>query len=154
MKCPQCEAVESKVIESRDLGDGSALRRRRVCNACEHRFTTYERIERPQLMVVKNGGKDRQLFDRNKILNGLNRAIEKRPVSALQVEAMVSDIERSIYSEGEAEVSTQQIGEMVMDRLARLDDVAYVRFASVYRRFKDLSSFEQELKRLKKRPKV
>jgi transcriptional repressor NrdR len=144
MKCNRCQSDDIKVIESRDVVDGQAIRRRRMCNACGQRFTTYERIERPQLIVIKNDGK-RELFNRSKLLNGLYRACEKTPVSSLQLDGIVTMIEQDLYACGEQEVSSSKVGELVMDRLARLNEVAYVRFASVYRRFKDIASFEKEL---------
>lgn len=144
MKCTQCGSDDIKVIESRDVAEGQAIRRRRLCNACQYRFTTYERLERPQLIVIKNDG-TRQLFNRDKLLAGLFRACEKTSVTSLELEKMVSDIEQELYACGEQEVQSSKIGEMVMDHLARLNEVAYVRFASVYRRFKDIASFEHEL---------
>lgn len=144
MKCNRCQSDDIKVIESRDVVDGQAIRRRRMCNACGQRFTTYERIERPQLIVIKNDGK-RELFNRSKLLNGLYRACEKTPVTSLQLDGIVTMIEQDLYACGEQEVSSSKVGELVMDRLARLNEVAYVRFASVYRRFKDIASFEKEL---------
>lgn len=150
MKCVQCHHEDTKVIESREAADGEAIRRRRACPECGHRFTTYERVERPQLVIVKHDG-TRQLFSRDKLLSGLNRACEKTKVTNLQIEKLVTDVERQLYSCGEAEVSSTKIGEMIMERLARLDEVAYVRFASVYRRFKDIASFEKELSQIKQR---
>lgn len=144
MRCSQCLSDDIKVIESRDVADGQAVRRRRMCNKCGYRFTTYERIERPQLIVIKHDG-TRQLFNRNKLLGGLYRACEKTPVTSLQLEHMVNDIEENLYSCGEQEVSSAIIGDLVMQRLSLLNEVAYVRFASVYRRFKDIASFEKEL---------
>lgn len=144
MKCTQCQSDDIKVIESRDVSMGQAIRRRRMCNGCGHRFTTYERLERPQLIIIKNDG-TRELFSRSKLLAGLYRACEKTPVSSLQLEQVVDAIEQELYACGEQEVSSRRIGELVMDNLARLNEVAYVRFASVYRRFKDIKSFEQEL---------
>lgn len=144
MKCSQCQHADTKVIESRDVTDGEAIRRRRACERCEHRFTTYERIERPQIIVVKNTG-NRELFSREKLLSGLYRACEKTPVTSLQLERLVSDIEQCIHACGDQEVSTSKVGDMVMERLAVLNEVAYVRFASVYRRFKDIAGFEREL---------
>ena len=144
MKCSQCQQADTKVIESRDVSEGDAIRRRRVCTNCEHRFTTYERIERPQIIVIKNNGA-RELYNRDKLLAGLYRACEKTPVTGLQLERVVSDIEKEIYGCGEQEVASTAIGEMVMNRLATLNEVAYVRFASVYRRFKDIAGFEREL---------
>ncbi len=144
MKCNQCHSDDIKVIESRDVAEGQAIRRRRMCVACGQRFTTYERLERPQLIIIKNGG-TRELFNRSKLLGGLYRACEKTPVTSLQLEDVVNNVERDLYACDEQEVSSAKVGELVMDQLARLNEVAYVRFASVYRRFKDIASFEQEL---------
>src|SRR5579884_959660 len=144
MKCTQCQSDDIKVIESRDVAEGQAIRRRRMCNNCSHRFTTYERLERPQLIVIKNDGK-RELFNRSKLLAGLYRACEKTPVTSLELEKVVDSIEQELYACGDQEVKSTRVGELVMDRLAKLNEVAYVRFASVYRRFKDIASFEQEL---------
>jgi transcriptional repressor NrdR len=119
-----------------------------MCPDCNYRFTTYERLERPQLIVVKNDGK-RQMFNREKLLAGFYRACEKTPVTSMQIERAVSDIEQQLYACGDNEVASGKIGDLVMDRLSALDEVAYVRFASVYRRFKDISSFEQELLRIR-----
>lgn len=150
MKCNQCQCDDTKVIESRDAAGNESIRRRRMCVQCGHRFTTYERIERPQLIVVKHGG-TRELFNRQKLLAGLLRACEKTSVSSLQIELLVSDIERALYECGETEVASAAIGEHVMKRLSVLNEVAYVRFASVYRRFKDIESFERELSQIKQR---
>lgn len=150
MKCSQCSSVDTKVIESRDVSEGDSIRRRRSCPDCGYRFTTYERVERPQIIVVKNNG-IRELFNRDKLLAGLYRACEKTPVTGLQMEHLVADIEHQIYACGDQEVTTIQIGEMVMERLAVLNDVAYVRFASVYRGFKDIAGFERELLQIKER---
>ena len=144
MKCTQCQSDDIKVIESRDVAEGQAIRRRRMCNACEYRFTTYERLERPQLIVIKNDG-TRELFNRSKLLAGLYRACEKTPVTSVDLEKVVDSIEQELYACGDQEVQSNRVGELVMDQLARLNEVAYVRFASVYRRFKDIKSFEQEL---------
>jgi len=148
MKCEQCQHQDTKVIESRDVTDGQAIRRRRACIGCGYRFTTYERVERPQLIVVKNGG-NRERFNREKLLAGLYRACEKTPTTSLQLERLVSEIERQLYACGEPEVSSTKIGEMVMAELSALNEVAYVRFASVYRRFKDIAGFEKELTHIK-----
>ena len=148
MRCSQCQYADTKVIESRDAADNQAIRRRRVCTRCSYRFTTYERIERPQLVVVKNDG-TRQLFNREKLLDGLYRACDKTPVSALQLEGLVSGIEQQLYACGESEVASTKIGELVMDQLMQLNEVAYVRFASVYRRFKNITGFEKELSHIK-----
>lgn len=150
MKCSQCHYADTKVIESRDAADGEAIRRRRSCPECGYRFTTYERIERPQLIVVKNDGV-RELFNRQKLLGGLYRACEKTPVTNMQLERLVSDIEHQLYACGDPEVASNKIGEMIMDRLALINEVAYVRFASVYRRFKDIASFEKELSHIRER---
>lgn len=150
MRCSQCHVDDTKVIESREAGDGQAIRRRRSCARCGYRFTTYERVERPQLVVVKNDG-TRQLFNREKLLAGLYRACEKTSVTSLQLERLVSDIEQELYACGEPEIRSTQLGEKSMDRLIGLDEVAYVRFASVYRRFKDIAGFERELSQIKQR---
>ncbi len=150
MKCPQCQKTESKVIESRDVADGDSIRRRRECLACEYRYTTYERVERPNLVVVKKDG-TRQIFSRDKLLAGLDRATEKTPVTSVQLEDLIARVEKTLYETGEQDVSSRQIGELVMDELADLNEVAYVRFASVYRRFSDIKSFEKELTRMKSR---
>lgn len=152
MHCSHCNGDEIKVIESRDVADGQAIRRRRMCVACGYRFTTYERIERPQLIIIKHD-KTRELFSRQKLLSGLYRACEKTPVTSLQLERLVSEIEDALYACGDNEVQSTKIGELVMDRLAQLNEVAYVRFASVYRRFTDITSFEQELSTMKSRQK-
>ena len=153
MKCGQCSGDDTKVIESRDVAEGQAVRRRRECIHCGYRYTTYERIERPQLIIVKNDG-TRQLFSRQKLLSGLYRACEKTPVTSLQLEQLVHDIEQELYACAETEVKSGKIGEMVMDRLAVIDEVAYVRFASVYRRFRDIASFERELSQIRERKTV
>jgi len=147
MRCPYCSAADSKVIDSRPTEDGRAIRRRRECIQCGKRFTTYEKVEEMLFMVVKRDGR-RESFDRNKILNGIIRACEKRPVTLAQMEAIVDDVERGLNNMMEKEVSTQFIGEVVMDRLKELDEVAYVRFASVYRQFKDVSTFIAEIEKL------
>lgn len=144
MKCSQCTVADTKVIESRDVNDGESVRRRRECVECSHRFTTYERVERPVVTVVKSNG-TRELFDRQKLLVGLLRACEKTSVSSLQLERLVTEIEHEIQSCGEQEVQSAKIGGMVMTRLAKLNQVAYVRFASVYRKFTDIEGFEKEL---------
>ena len=149
MKCSRCQHEDTKVIESRDASDGQSTRRRRMCEACKYRFTTYERVERPLLVVIKNNG-TRELFNRAKLLAGLYRATEKTSVTNVQLERLVADVEESLYGADEEEVSTSRIGEMVMERLALLNEVAYVRFASVYRRFKDITGFERELLSIKR----
>ena len=150
MKCNQCQETDTKVIESRDVADGEAVRRRRACLKCNQRFTTYERIERPQLIVIKNNGV-REMFNRNKLLGGLYHACEKTAVTNLQLERLVNDIEKELQQCGDSEVSSAQIGNLVMERLAGLDEVAYVRFASVYRRFTDIAGFEKELSDIRER---
>ncbi len=150
MKCGQCSLADTKVIESRDVSEGEAIRRRRACPDCGYRFTTYERLERPQIIVIKNDG-TRELFNREKLLAGLYRACEKTPITSLQLERLVADIEQSVYDCGDQEVATVKLGEMVMERLAALNEVAYVRFASVYRRFKDIAGFERELLQIRER---
>ena len=147
MKCPFCGYSESKVIDSRPAEEGATIRRRRECLACQKRFTTYEIIERLPLVVVKRDG-SRQTFDRVKLINGMVRACEKRPVSLPQLESIADDIEQELQSSLEREVSTVAIGEMVMSRLKAVDEVAYVRFASVYRSFKDINTFMDELTKL------
>lgn len=148
MKCHHCQATDTKVIESRDVAEGQAIRRRRMCTVCGERFTTYERLERPQLVVVKNGGA-RQLFSREKMASGIYRACEKTPVTAMQIDKIVNDIEQALYACGESEIASGKIGDLIMERLVNVNDVAYVRFASVYRRFTDISNFERELSSMK-----
>ena len=147
MKCPYCGYPESKVVDSRHSDDGLSIRRRRECLQCQRRFTTYETVESLPIVVVKKDG-SRQSFDRNKILNGMLRACEKRPVSLAALETAALDIEQILQNSLEREVSTGQIGELVMERLKPLDEVAYVRFASVYRQFKDIDSFMRELNKI------
>lgn len=149
MKCPYCGFIEDKVIDSRPTDEGSAIRRRRECSKCLKRFTTYEKVEIVPVMVIKKD-KSMQVFDRNKILNGLLRACEKRPVSLGDLEKLADEIEMQICNSLRREVSSQEIGEMVMARLKDLDEVAYVRFASVYRQFKDINTFMDELRKLLK----
>jgi transcriptional repressor NrdR len=148
VKCSSCQSTQSKVIESRDVADGEAIRRRRQCLSCGHRFTTYERIERPSLVVVKRDG-TRQMFSREKLLAGLQHACEKTSVTNMQLEAFVAGIERELYGRGEPEVSSKDIGELIMQGLPKLSEVAYVRFASVYRHFKDITGFERELSKIR-----
>ncbi|MCP4641948.1 MAG: transcriptional repressor NrdR [bacterium] len=145
MRCPFCGHLESKVVDSRSSKEGDSIRRRRECLKCERRYTTYERIEEVAQMVIKKDGR-REQFDRWKIKSGILKACEKRPVSLDQVEALIDDVERGLFNSSEHEVATEMIGAAVMDRLKRLDEVAYVRFASVYRQFKDLNEFMDELK--------
>jgi transcriptional repressor NrdR len=147
MKCPYCENEDSKVIDSRHTEDGRAIRRRRECEKCGRRFTTYEKIEEMILMVIKKDG-SRQAFDRNKLLNGIIRACEKRPVSIAEMEKIVDDIERGLNNTMEKEVDSKLIGELVMEKLKDIDEVAYVRFASVYRQFTDVNTFVKEVESL------
>lgn len=149
MRCPYCDYQESKVIDSRPTEEGNAIRRRRECVKCEKRFTTYEKIETIPVMVVKKDS-SREPFSRAKVMNGVLRSCEKRPVAVDDIEMMVNDIETKIMNSLEREVTTETIGEMVMDRLKELDGVAYVRFASVYREFKDINTFMDELHKLLK----
>jgi len=148
MKCPQCSHENSKVVESREGGDGDSIRRRRECLECQHRFTTYERIERPNLAVVKKDG-DRELFDRGKLFRAIHRSVGKFFNSDVEIEEMVARVEDELYTEGSQEVSSNKIGDLVLAELAKRNEVAYVRFASVYREFKSLSEFEDALKQLK-----
>ena len=147
MKCPYCGHLESKVVDSRPADEGASIRRRRECLACHKRFTTYEIMESLPLMVVKKDG-NRQSFDKNKLLNGMIRACEKRPVSYNTLEKIADEIEQELQNSLERETSTERIGELVMERLKNVDEVAYVRFASVYRQFKDINTFMNELNKL------
>jgi transcriptional repressor NrdR len=147
MRCPFCTETENRVIDSRESHEGAVIRRRRECEKCQHRFTTYERVEELTPLIVKKDGR-REAFDRDKILAGLKKACEKRPVSIEQMEKVVAGIERSLQGLGEKEVPSTRIGESLMDALEGLDQVAYVRFASVYRSFKDIAEFMTELKDL------
>ena len=147
MKCPFCGFAESKVIDSRPAEEGATIRRRRECLACQKRFTTYEIIETLPLVVIKRDG-SRQAFDKMKVMNGMIRACEKRPVPLADLEAVADGIEAELQSSLEREISTTEIGEMVMSKLKDMDEVAYVRFASVYRQFKDINTFMDELTKL------
>ncbi len=147
MRCPFCQDPENKVIDSRESHEGAVIRRRRECLSCKRRFTTYERVEELNPLIVKKDGR-REAFDRDKIIAGLKKACEKRPVSVEQLEAVVTDLERRLQESGEKEVTSQFIGEELMRRLQSLDEVAYVRFASVYRSFRDIAEFMAELKEL------
>ncbi|HHV98496.1 MAG TPA: transcriptional repressor NrdR [Clostridiaceae bacterium] len=147
MKCPYCGYEDDRVIDSRPTEEGAAIRRRRECSKCLRRYTTYEKVESVPLMVIKKD-KTRQPFNREKIINGLLRACEKRPVSIDDVEKLVNEIESQLYNSLQREVTTKDIGEMVMMKLKNLDEVAYVRFASVYRQFKDINTFMDELRKL------
>ncbi|MBD5634533.1 MAG: transcriptional repressor NrdR [Candidatus Eremiobacteraeota bacterium] len=147
MICPGCRKSETRVVDSRD--DESVVRRRRECLDCKHRFTTYERMEAPRLFVVKKDGR-REQYNRDKVLTGLRRSCEKRPVSEAQMDETVATLERELFSRGESEVPTTMIGEKLMEALKRIDKVAYIRFASVYRSFDDVDSFQAELAELAK----
>ena len=145
MRCPFCGHLEDKVVDSRESKEGDSIRRRRECLVCARRFTSYERIDEIPYMVVKKDGR-RETFERNKIMAGLLRACEKRPISAAQLEAIVDEVEKSVQDTPERELSTNDIGKIIMRRLKTLDKVAYVRFASVYLEFEDVSEFMSELK--------
>ena len=147
MKCPYCDHPESKVLDSRLSKEMDAIRRRRECLACNKRFSTAERLEEGLPLVIKKDDR-REVFDRMKILNGLNKACEKRPISITNLEKIVSRIEYNLLEKGEREISASEIGQMVMEELRKLDEVAYVRFASVYRQFRDINEFMSELKDL------
>ncbi len=149
MKCLYCNCTDSKVVDSRASDDDKSIRRRRECCDCGRRFTTYETIEVTPVLVVKNNG-TRQAFNEEKIRNGIIKSCEKRPVPMSVIDEIVSDIARQVYNSMECEISSKEIGEMVMERLKKTDEVAYVRYASVYRSFKDISSFMAELKQLMK----
>lgn len=147
MKCPACGALDSKVVDSRPTEEYATIRRRRECIQCGKRFTTYEKIESTPILVVKKDGR-REVFDRQKVINALLKACGKRPVAISDMEAVVDDIEKELSNSLTQEVQSEQVGEMIMDRLKDLDEVAYVRFASVYRSFKDINTFMEELKKL------
>ncbi len=147
MNCPFCNYFETKVIDSRPTEEGQAIRRRRECLKCKKRFTTYEKIEQIPLMIIKKDG-SREVYDRNKMLNGIIKACEKRPVSMQNIEDMIDHIEKNLQSTMDKEIKSSLIGQLVMDALRKLDEVAYVRFASVYRQFKDINTFMEELKTL------
>lgn len=149
MKCPFCSFLDSKVVDSRNGKDGTSIRRRRECLKCNRRFTTYERNEEINLVIVKKDGR-REGFDRSKIIDGLEKACEKRPISVELIENLVSDLERELQETGEREVNSNVIGEILISKLYEIDEVAYVRFASVYRSFKDVNQFMDELKELLK----
>ncbi|MGN0159187.1 MAG: transcriptional regulator NrdR [Brotaphodocola sp.] len=150
MKCPYCNAVDTKVIDSRPADDNSAIRRRRQCETCGKRFTTYEKLETMPLMVIKKD-RSREAYDRSKIESGILHSCHKRPVSSQQISAAVDEIENQIFSMEEREIETAAIGEIVMQKLEQLDGVAYVRFASVYREFKDVNTFIEEVGKLLKK---
>ncbi|MBZ5201139.1 transcriptional regulator NrdR [Planomicrobium chinense] len=150
MKCPACQHNGTRVVDSRPVDDNKSIRRRRECESCGYRYTTFEKVEEMPLIVVKKDG-SREEFSREKVLRGLIRACEKRPVSLEVLEEVVFDIEKNLRRAGNAEVKSEEVGELVMDRLAGIDEVAYVRFASVYRQFKDITVFIDELKDLLKK---
>ena len=147
MKCPFCDKLKDRVVDSRESRDGLTVRRRRECLSCGRRFTSYEQIEDIPYMVVKNDG-SRQDFDRRKLLIGLHKACEKRPVAAKELQRIVDDVEHRLHEQEDREISTEEIGNLVMARLKELDQIAYVRFASVYRKFEDLDAFMEELNKL------
>lgn len=147
MKCPFCGYLEDKVVDSRPNDEGVVIRRRRECLGCGERFTTYEKVETMQLIVIKKDG-TRETFDRDKLMNGVVKSCEKRPVSIEKMEELVDDIEKNILNSMRKEVTSSEIGEMLMERLKDLDQVAYVRFASVYKEFKDIDTFMEELKKI------
>ncbi|MDI9475250.1 MAG: transcriptional regulator NrdR [Natronincolaceae bacterium] len=147
MRCPFCSHHESKVVDSRPTDEGQAVRRRRECMACAKRFTTYEKIDEIPLIVVKKNG-NREPYDKNKILNGVIKSCEKRPVSLQDIEKLVDGIEKQLYNTMEREITTEFIGNLVIDKIKELDEVAYVRFASVYREFKDINTFMDEVKKI------
>ena len=148
MKCPYCNSEDTKVIDSRPTEDGHAIRRRRGCEKCGKRFTTYEKVEESIIMIVKKDG-SREAFDRGKLMNGIIRACEKRPVPMATIEGMVDRIERGLNNLMQKEVKSDFIGELVMDELKKVDQVAYIRFASVYRQFTDVETFTEEIQKLK-----
>lgn len=147
MRCPFCNSADTKVIDSRPTEEGHAIRRRRGCDACGKRFTTYEKVEETILMVVKKDS-SREVFDRNKVLNGIVKACEKRPVSMTRIEEMVVEIEKELNNLMVREIDSNYIGELVMEQLKKADEVAYVRFASVYRQFTDVNTFLREIEKL------
>ncbi|WP_251860366.1 transcriptional regulator NrdR [Clostridium sp. Marseille-Q2269] len=147
MKCPYCAYGESRVVDSRSTEDGSSIRRRRECLKCNRRYTTYEKIETTPILVIKKN-MSREYFDRNKIVDGLMKACQKRPVSRKQIEQIADEVERHISNEMLTEVNTDKIGEIIMKNLKNIDEVSYVRFASVYRQFKDINTFMKEIKNL------
>ena len=147
MRCPYCKQLDSRVIDSRGADDGNSIRRRRECTACGRRFTTYEVVEKMPLIVIKNDGR-RVVFDHDKLLNGLIRSCDKRNISTEKIVALADEIERELRNTMDREVTTKAIGELVMEKLRHFDEVAYIRFASVYRKFADISMFKEELEEL------
>lgn len=150
MQCPRCQNENSKVVDSRKADNGQAIRRRRECTNCGYRYTTFERRQETPILVVKKDG-NREEFNREKLLRGVMRASEKRPVTYSEMENLVEEVEREIRKLNQTEVPSEQVGDMVMDRLSELDEVAYIRFASVYRQFKDVDAYKNEVQRLEKR---
>ena len=148
MKCPYCDNIDTKVIDSRPTEDGHAIRRRRGCDKCGRRFTTYEKVEASIHMVIKSDGKRREAFDRDKLFRGIARACEKRPVSAETMENIVNSVERELNNLMVKEIDSKRIGELVMEELKKVDEVAYIRFASVYRQFTDVNTFITEVEKL------
>lgn len=148
MKCPNCSAADTKVVDSRPFEDGTCIRRRRVCTECGNKFYTYETAESTPLMVVKKD-KSRQVFSREKLMNGVLKSCHKRPVTSAQIENLVREVENAVKATGKKEVPSEQIGKLVMERLKDIDDIAYVRFASVYREFRDVETFLAELQEIK-----
>ena len=149
MKCMYCGCIESKVIDSRSTDENTMIRRRRECTGCGRRFTTYETVETTPVLVIKTGG-TREMFDAGKIKSGIIKACEKRPVPMFKIDNLVEDIQKQVYNSLDQEITSKEIGEMVMNGLKEIDEVAYVRFASVYRSFKDISTFMRELEKLTK----
>ena len=147
MRCPKCGGNKSSVVDSRQAEDGNTIRRRRECEECQHRFTTYERVEERTLVVVKKDG-TREQFSRDKIFNGIIRSAQKRPVSSDEIEEIVNRIEQKVRSQSDNEINSEYIGSLVMDELAELDEITYVRFASVYRSFKDVGELESLIKQI------
>lgn len=147
MRCPFCGYEDSKVVDTRPTNEGKTIKRRRECLKCQKRFTTYEKIEKQPILVIKKDNR-REEFDRNKILNGIIKACQKRPVSIEQMNKIVDEIENEIYNSMREEISSREIGEMVMEKLKKIDEISYVRFASVYRQFKDINTFIEELQKL------
>ncbi|MBQ8177830.1 MAG: transcriptional repressor NrdR [Clostridia bacterium] len=147
MKCPFCNCLDSKVVDSRLNDDGTSIRRRRECTGCAKRYTTYEKIESTPVLVIKNNG-NRQIFDSAKIKNGIIKACEKRPVSMAKIDKLVNDIEKQVNNTLAQEISSKKVGDMVMNGLKTLDDVAYVRYASVHRQFKDINTLLEEIEKL------
>lgn len=152
MNCPFCNHYDSKVVDSRPTDEGQSIRRRRECMSCSKRFTTYEKLEQVPLIIIKKNG-TRETYDRNKVFNGILRSCEKRPVSLVTIEKLVDEIEKDLYNSMDKEIKSEYIGEIIMNKLKDIDEVSYVRFASVYRQFADINSFKDELEKLLKEKK-